>query len=127
MPRCANSSRFQFQYRLGSVGAVGRRRLGFFQRAVAATFAISAFCSADNFAALAAPPFAPPALPRATAFSDLGFVSSISPVVIRMMWTALATTSAGRFSPLGPLGMENHRHVAEIEFPSLVVKRPSIA
>jgi hypothetical protein len=31
-------------------------------------------------------------------------VSSISPVAIRMTWTALPITSAGRFSPLGPLG-----------------------
>jgi hypothetical protein len=31
--------------------------------------------------------------------------SSASPVAIRMTWTALPITSAGRFSPLGPRGM----------------------
>jgi hypothetical protein len=29
----------------------------------------------------------------------------MSPVAIRMTWTALPITSAGRFSPLGPRGM----------------------
>jgi len=32
-------------------------------------------------------------------------VSSISPVAIFMTWIALPITSAGRFSPLGPLGI----------------------
>lgn len=32
-------------------------------------------------------------------------VSPISPVAIRMTWTALSITSAGRFSPLGPLSI----------------------
>src|SRR3712207_6415402 len=31
--------------------------------------------------------------------------STISPVSTFMTWTALPTTSAGRFSPLGPLGI----------------------
>jgi AhpD family alkylhydroperoxidase len=46
---------------------------------------------------------ASPALPLATAAASFGLIfSSISPVAIRMTWTALPITSAGRFSPLGP-------------------------
>ena len=41
-------------------------------------------------------------------------VSSISPVAIRMTWTALPITSAGRFSPLGPLGTTALRQVLRI-------------
>ena len=34
-----------------------------------------------------------------------GTLSLISPIAIRMTWTALPITSAGRRSPLGPLGI----------------------
>ncbi len=50
-------------------------------------------------------------LPSSTAAADLpscsgdGTLSSIWPVAIRMTWTALPITSAGRRSPLGPLGI----------------------
>jgi hypothetical protein len=50
--------------------------------------------------ARACPPFRPSAL----AVASLVF-SWISPVAIRMTWTALPITSAGRFSPFGPLGI----------------------
>ncbi|MGB8366632.1 MAG: hypothetical protein WCE20_19210 [Rhizomicrobium sp.] len=54
--------------------------------------------------ARAAPPFRPPL--RAYSFPSLaGVFSSISPVAIRMTWTALPMTSAGRFWPWGPLGI----------------------
>ena len=42
---------------------------------------------------------------RAYSFPGSAFMSSISPVAIRMIWTALPITSAGRFSPLGPRGI----------------------
>jgi hypothetical protein len=42
---------------------------------------------------------------RLVAAASFGALSSISHVAIRMTWTALPITSAGRFSPLGPLGM----------------------
>lgn len=62
----------------------------------------------------------PPIRPRATAalFRPSGIVSdsSSSPVAIRMTWTALEMTSAGRLWPLGVRGMLSgkltmHRHV----------------
>jgi hypothetical protein len=34
-----------------------------------------------------------------------GVLAVISPVAIRMTWMALPITSAGRFSPFGPLGI----------------------
>jgi hypothetical protein len=57
----------------------------------------------DSFAARALPPLRPSS---AAALCGLG-VSSTSPVAIRMTCTALPITSAGRFSPFGPLGI-NH-------------------
>jgi hypothetical protein len=41
--------------------------------------------------------------PDWNAFNDS--VLTISPVAIRITWTALPITSAGRFSPFGPRGM----------------------
>src|SRR5438132_9208141 len=38
-------------------------------------------------------------------FAGSGLDSSTSPVAIRMTWTALPITSAGRRSPFGPRGM----------------------
>lgn len=49
------------------------------------------------------PPFLPPSRP-AEAFFGSSRPSSICPVAIRMTWTALPMTSAGRFWPWGPLG-----------------------
>src|SRR5580704_10116989 len=69
----------------------------------AAFLAISARRSGVIFLALAAPPFLPSAF-AAGSLPSSGIVSSISPVSTRMTWTALPITSAGRFSPLGPLG-----------------------
>jgi hypothetical protein len=48
----------------------------------------------------------PPLRPSAAADSCLR-LSEISPVAIRMTWTALPMTSAGRFSPLGPRGIKD--------------------
>ena len=75
-----------------------------FHRAVAAFFAISIRRVAERFFARTSPPMVPPAAPR-TAEPDSSSFSSISPVAIRMTWTALPITSAGRFWPWGPLGM----------------------
>jgi len=47
----------------------------------------------------------PPLRPPFRAWSG-AVLSPISPVAIRMTWTALPIASAGRFSPLGPLGMK---------------------
>ena len=60
-----------------------------------------------SLAARALPPLRPPRRPRLTAAASLPdtFVrSSISPVAILATMTAAPITSAGRFSPLGPLG-----------------------
>jgi hypothetical protein len=57
--------------------------------------------------ALAFPPLAPPSLPSATAVGFLPVVGSVSgscSVAIRITFTALPITSAGRFWPLGPVG-----------------------
>jgi hypothetical protein len=71
------------------------------QRAAAAFLAIDLRLLGVNFAARA---FAP-AFPLRTLPDFTCTVSTISPVAIRMTWTALPITSAGRFSPLGPLGI----------------------
>jgi hypothetical protein len=44
---------------------------------------------------------------RESAPSSFG---SVSPVSTRMTWTALPITSAGRFSPFGPVGMARLPH-----------------
>ena len=54
--------------------------------------------------ARANPPFRPSAT-AAAFFPSSVMPSAISPVAIRMTWTALEITSAGRFWPLGPLGI----------------------
>src|ERR1700737_968211 len=74
------------------------------QRFLAAFFAISARRSGVMLLARATPPFLPSAF-AAGSLPSSGIVSSISPVSTRMTRTALPITSAGRFSPLGPLGM----------------------
>lgn len=71
------------------------------QRPFAAALAISARFSGDKDLARARPPLRPN---RAASDSGPRF-SSISPVAIRPTMTAAPITSAGRFSPLGPLGM----------------------
>ena len=75
------------------------------QRFSAAFFAIADLCSADSFALRA----------FALAFPDLTFLegrgdSSISPVAIFAVRTARAFTSAGRFSPLGPVDTNGGLH-----------------
>jgi len=75
-----------------------------FQRAAAAFFAISDRCSAVSFAALAAPPFAPPSRPSATAagfFPASG--SGAFPVASSTTEAASRFKSVGRF--LGRSGM----------------------
>jgi hypothetical protein len=44
-------------------------------------------------------------------------LSSTSPIAIRMTCTALLTTSAGRFSPLGPRGMRalSHKRIGRVQ------------
>jgi hypothetical protein len=54
-----------------------------------------------SVAARAFPPFAP----SSAAPLRSGSTSSSSPVAIRITFTALPITSAGRFSPCGPLGI----------------------
>jgi hypothetical protein len=72
---------------------------------------LSAALRAISLRRFAVMPFAlafPPIRPSATAAAFLPSsvtLSSISPVAIRMTWTALPITSAGRRSPLGPRGI----------------------
>ena len=66
------------------------------QRAFAAFVAIAAFFLADKALALARPPIRPNSTAAAFLLSSAG-VSWISPVAIRMTWTAFPITSAGRF------------------------------
>src|SRR5205823_6664112 len=81
------------------------------QRLAAALRAIDCRFLGVSLAARALPPFAPPALPRATAWGFFSvLVSSTSPVAIRPTMTAAPITSAGRFSPWGPLGILVSRH-----------------
>jgi hypothetical protein len=75
--------------------------LAYPQRAAAAFLAIVLRLLGVNLAARASPP----ALPLRTLPDFAVVVSEISPVAIRMTWTALPITSAGRFSPLGPRGI----------------------
>src|ERR1700738_230474 len=78
--------------------------LGRFQRVFAAFLAISLRRLAVMPAARAFPPMRPNA--TAAAFLPSSVVmSSISPVAILAIITALPMASAGRFSPLGPLGI----------------------
>jgi hypothetical protein len=79
----------------------------------AAFRAISARFSFDRFAARALPPRLPSS--AAAPLISGGNSSVSSPVAIRMTLTALPITSAGRFSPLGPLGLS---HLAG--FPALL-------
>src|SRR5271165_1237367 len=78
-----------------------------FQRFCAAFFAISARRSGVIFSARAFPPRLPidTAAGSLPCFSGVSISSSISPVAILATLIALPITSAGRFSPLGPLGM----------------------
>src|SRR5437016_5978872 len=76
----------------------------FCQRDLAAFLAIADRFLADRPAARALPPIRPSA--TAAAFLPSSVVrSSTSPVAILPTMTALPITSAGRFSPLGPLGI----------------------
>src|SRR5687768_3182661 len=50
---------------------------------------------------------APPALPPLARLGALLGLSSASPVAMRPTRMAAPITSAGRFSPLGPLGMQS--------------------
>src|SRR5271156_6574955 len=77
----------------------------FFQRFAAAFRAISPRRSGDIALALAAPPLAPSAFALGSLPSSVGSVSTSSPVAIRITLTALPMTSAGRFWPLGPVGI----------------------
>src|SRR5450432_3668207 len=69
----------------------------FFHLAEAAVRAISDRSVGERALARALPPLA--------RFWPLLGTSSISPVAIRMTWTALPITSAGGFSPFGPRGI----------------------
>ncbi|MCO5080707.1 MAG: hypothetical protein M9955_03500 [Rhizobiaceae bacterium] len=76
-----------------------------FQRLSAAFFAISARRSGVIFSARFFPPFAPSAFAAGSLPSSI--TSSVSsPVAMRMTRTAFPITSAGRFWPLGPVGIE---------------------
>src|SRR6185437_4967346 len=81
--------------------------LASFQRVVAAFLAISF----RRFLLMASARALPPIRPKATAAgflpsaSGVGRTSAISPVAILAIITARAFTSAGRRSPLGPLGI----------------------
>src|SRR5262249_37187147 len=72
-----------------------------FQRLDAALRAISARFFLESLAARALPP----RLPRSAAALRTGSFSCSSPVAILMTLTAAPITSAGRFSPRGPLGI----------------------
>src|SRR6185437_9888936 len=74
-------------------------------RFAAAFLAISARRFFESVAALALPPRLPSSAAALLVAGDRS--SSSSPVAIRMTLTALPITSAGRFSPRGPLGMLN--------------------
>ena|SRR5437879_5594456 len=78
-----------------------------FHRFLAALRAISARLVLPILFARAKPPFRPSAT-AAAFFPSSVSVSAISPVAIRMTWTAFAITSAGRFWPFGPLGIGCH-------------------
>jgi len=76
----------------------------FFQRAAAAFRALSARSSGVIFAALAAPPFAPPSFPRATAagfFSRSGSGGGASPMASWKTWKASSLGSRGLRGRLG--------------------------
>src|SRR6266545_5631963 len=97
-----------------SLGNIERRESGaamprptYFQRAFAALLAISLRRLADMPSARAFPPRRPSATAAGSFPSDsgVGISSSIWPVAIRMTWTALPITSAGRRSPLRPRGI----------------------
>ena len=87
-----------------SACAANRQPVYLPQRAFAAFLAIALRLVGLKDLARAFPPARPPR--RMCSFAGSGFTSSTSPVAIRMMWTALPITSAGRFSPLGPFGIE---------------------
>jgi hypothetical protein len=74
--------------------------LAYFHRAAAAFLAIFFRSSPERLSARAFAPARPDRMRP-----DFGTGSSISPVAMRMTWTALPITSAGRFSPLGPRGI----------------------
>jgi hypothetical protein len=85
------------QYRLTS-------QLPPFHLALAAFFADADRCLLVMADALAIPPL----LPNSAAAADFcSIFSSTCPVAIRMTWTALPMTSAGRFWPCGPLGTDD--------------------
>src|ERR1700693_1745079 len=84
------------------------------QRAAAAFLAISLRFSGVNLSRRAAPPFRPSAwAPLSLPESPVS--SSISPVRILATRTALATVSAGRFWPCGPLGIERDLHLLGVK------------
>ena len=87
----------------------------FFHRFVAAAFAISVRRSGVIALARAAPPLAPSAFAAGSLPSSI-VSSSISPVAICMTRTALPMTSAGRFWPLGPVGMRFIRPFEQMSF-----------
>jgi hypothetical protein len=70
----------------------------------AAFFAMAARFFWVRLSARARPPLRPPSLPRSAA--GLCASSVIWPVAIRMTRTAFAATTAGRFWPLGPVGIQ---------------------
>lgn len=74
----------------------------FFQRFAAAFLAISLRLPAESVAVLAAAP----ARPLRVRPDTMGF-SLTSPVAILPTMTAAPMASAGRFSPLGPRGINN--------------------
>lgn len=81
------------------------RFFGVPHRALAAVLAILARCVLLIARARADPPMRPSSI-AALLLPSSGFVSSsISPVAIRMTWTALLMTSAGRFRPFRSFGM----------------------
>jgi len=71
--------------------------LGLCQRALAAHFAISVRLSGDNFAARTSPPLKAALAVSLCAGVPLSILDLS--VAIRMTWTALPMTSAGRFWP----------------------------
>jgi hypothetical protein len=72
----------------------------YFQRAKAAFFAISERFSLESFSRLAVPPAFPLRIRP-----DIGGSASSSPVAIFATIMAQPITSAGRFSPRGPVGI----------------------
>src|ERR1700733_14401831 len=90
---------------IGPIGDLFTAQLGQrFHLEAAAFLAISFRRLAVMPSARAFPPIRPSATAAAFLPSSVS-VSSISPVAIRMTWMALPITSAGRFSPLGPRGI----------------------